>query len=424
MILESSQIFVLIEALGIGLLIGIERERNTGEAGGPVPAGVRTFALASLTGALSQIVGGWPMLAVALAVIGGLRMVTHLSLPDRQAGLTTSLALLLVVVLGALSIEHTFLAAASGVLVAALLAARTVLREFSRSVLTDIEIRDGLILGVSSLLILPVLPNEGFGPGGAINPQTLFLIIILVMAIGVVSHICTRIFGDRLGLPLSGFLSGFVSSTATVVAMARKVQDRPADAYAAAAGATLSSVSSFVQTGVVLLFLSPSMLSLAAPVLIVPTAVAVILGVALVHIGLRHARERQGLDLPSRIFSVRGAINFALTVAAVILVSALLGDRFGSEAVLVSAALAGLISTSSAAVALASLVAAGQLPAVEAVVPLAAALSVNAGVRIVLALRGGARRFGWTVAGGLLLTTAAVWTGWWFAASISIMIAA
>jgi uncharacterized membrane protein (DUF4010 family) len=395
MILESSQIFVLLEALGIGLLIGIERERNAGEAGGPVPAGVRTFALASLTGALSQIAGGWPMVAVALAVIGGLRMVTHLSLPDRQAGLTTSLALLLVVVLGALSIEHTFLAAASGVLVAALLAARTVLREFSRSVLTDIEVRDGLILGVSSLSILPVLPNEGFGPGGAINPQTLFLIIILVMAIGVVSHICTRIFGDRLGLPLSGFLSGFVSSTATVVAMARKVQDRPADAYAAAAGATLSSVSSFVQTGVVLLFLSPSKLSLAAPVLIVPTAVALILGVALVPIGLRHARERQGLDLPSRIFSVRGAINFALTVAAVILVSALLSDRFGSEAVLVSAALAGLISTSSAAVALASLVVAGQVQAVEAVVPLAAALSVNAGVRIVLALRGGAGRFGW-----------------------------
>ena len=166
------------------------------------------------------------------------------------------------------------------------------------------------------------------------------------------------------------------------------------------------------------------MLSLAAPVLIVPTAVAVILGVALVHIGLRHARERQGLELPSRIFSVRGAINFALTVAAVILVSALLSDRFGREAVLVSAALAGLISTSSAAVALASLVVAGQLPAVEAVVPLAAALSVNAGVRIVLALRGGATRFGLTVAGGLLLTTAAVWTGWWFAAAISIMIAA
>jgi uncharacterized membrane protein (DUF4010 family) len=420
--METFQALLLLEALGIGLLIGIERERNTSEPGGPAPAGVRTFALASLTGALSQIAGGWPMLAVALAVIGGLRMVSHLSQPERQAGLTTSLALLIVVVLGALSIERTFLAAASGVLVAALLAARTVLREFSRSVLNDFEIRDGLILGVSALLILPILPNEGFGPGGAISPQNLFVIIILVMAIGAVSHICTRVFGDRLGLPLSGFLSGFVSSTATVVAMARKVQDRPVETYPAAAGATFSSVSSLVQTGIVLLFLSPSMFSLAAPVLLVPMAVALLFGMTLVRFGLRDGGEGQGLELPSRIFSVREAINFALTVATVIVVSALLNDRFGSEAVLLSAALAGLVSTGSAAVALASLVVAGQLPASEAVVPLAAAISVNAGVRIVLALRGGATPFGWTVAGGLLLTAAAVWAGWWFAAAISSMI--
>ncbi len=106
--------------------------------------------------------------------------------------------------------------------------------------------------------------------------------------------------------------------------------------------------------------------------------------------------------------------QFALTVSAVILVSALLNDRFGSQAVLISAALAGLVSTSSAAAALASLVAAGQLPAEGAVVPLAAALSVNTLVRIVMALRGGDPRFGRIVSFGLLLTGLAVWAGWWF----------
>lgn len=115
---------------------------------------------------------------------------------------------------------------------------------------------------------------------------------------------------------------------------------------------------------------------------------------ALARFGSRDGGEREGLELPSRIFSVREAINLALTVTTVIVVSALLNDRFGSEAVLLSAALAGLVSTGSAAVALASLVVAGQLPAAEAVVPLAAAISVNAGVRIVLALRGGATPFG------------------------------
>jgi len=421
--LETSQALLLLEALGIGLLIGIERERNAGVTGGLIPAGVRTFALASLTGALSQIAGGWPMLAVAVAVIGGLRMATHLSQPDQQAGLTTSLALLIVVLLGALSIEHTFLAAASGVLVAALLAARTVLRDFSRSVLNDFEIRDGLILGVSALLILPILPNEALGPGGAINPQNLFVIVILVMAIGAVGHICTRVFGSRLGLPLSGFLSGFVSSTATVVAMLKKVQDRPLKAYPAAAGVTFSSVSSLAQTGILLLLLSPSMFTLAAPILIIPSVVAFLYGIVLARIGSRGGAEPDGLELPSRIFSVQGALSFAAIVATVIVVSAVLNEHFGSEAVLVSAALAGLVSTGSAAVALASLVVAGQLSASEAVVPLAAAISVNAGVRIVLALREGAAAFGWSVAGGLVLTAAAVWAGWWFAAAISIMVA-
>ena len=96
---EASQALLLLEALGIGLLIGIERERNGGENGGPAPIGVRTFSLASLIGALSQYAGGQPLLAVALAAVGVLRAVAHLSQTDRQTGMTTSLALVLVVVL-------------------------------------------------------------------------------------------------------------------------------------------------------------------------------------------------------------------------------------------------------------------------------------------------------------------------------------
>ncbi|TNC60027.1 MgtC/SapB family protein [Rubellimicrobium roseum] len=412
---ETAQVLLLLEALGLGLLIGIERERSTAEGGAPASAGVRTFALASLAGALSELVGGWPLLAVTLATVGGLRAVMHLSQQDGQAGMTTSLALLVVVVLGALSIEYTFLSAVAGVLVAALLAARTVLRDFSRSVLTGFEVRDGLILGVSALVILPILPDFGYGPGGAVNPRHVFIIVVLVMAIGVTSHICARVFGARLGLPLSGLLSGFVSSTATIVAMAKKVRDLPDEVYPAAAGATLSSVSSLVQTGVVLLLMSPPLLTAAAPVLIVSAAVAVLYGAAFMLAGARRGAESQGLELPTRIFSVRGALTFALTVSAVILVSALVNDRFGGQAVLISAALAGLVSTSSAAAALASLVAAGQLPVDDAVVPLAAAISVNTVVRIVLALRGGEARFGRIVALGLLLTGVAVWVGWWSA---------
>jgi uncharacterized membrane protein (DUF4010 family) len=416
MMQETSQILILLEAVGIGLLIGIERERNGGEPGAPAPAGVRTFALAALIGALCQIVGGWPLLAVALASIGGLRAASHLSQQDRQTGFTTSLALMIVVVLGGLSVQQTFLAAASAVLVAALLAARTALRDFSRSVLNDFEVRDGLILGVATLVVLPVLPDVGYGPGGAINPRTIFFVVIMVMVIGAISHICTRLFGDRLGLPLSGFLAGFVSSTATIGAMARKVKERSDCTAAAAAGANLSSVSSMMQTGIVLALMSPTLLAMAATVLVVPTLVSLLYSAIFVRRTLQQDAEPHGIDLQSRVFSVNDAAKFALTVASVILLSALLNDRLGAGAVLASAMLAGLVSTSSAAIALASLVAAGELKADDAVMPLAAALGVNVVVRLVLALRSGEARFGRIVALGLVLTALAVGAGWWLAA--------
>lgn len=410
---ESPQILVLLEALGIGLLIGIERERNTTATDATATVGVRTFALASLIGALSQIAGGWPLVAVTLGAVGWLRAQSLAQLAS-QPGLTTSLALLLTVVLGALTVDYTFLAAATGVVVTTLLAARAVLHKFSRSVLTDVELRDGLILGVAALVILPILPDTGYGPGNSLNPQKLFILVLLVLAIGATSHICTRVFGARLGLPLSGFLSGFVSSTATVAAMARKSQDQPEAALSAAAGATLSSVSSLVQIGVILLLASPSLLVASAPMLILSAVVAGLYGCVFVFLGLRRNDEKDAVELSSRIFSIWRAVAFALTVTAVVLASTVLGEHFGEELALISIALAGAVNTGTAAIALASLVDVDQLPQKQAVLALAIALTLNTVIRIVLAVQRGGVRFSGIASFGLFLTGLAVWGGWWF----------
>jgi len=421
--LDPSHILVLIEALGIGLLIGIERERSAGDAGATATAGVRTFALAALIGALAQIAGGWQLTAVALAIVGGLRALSQFSQPDAGSGLTTSFALLIVLILGAMAATSTLTAAAAAVLVAALLAAREALRGFSRSVLTAFELRDGLILGVAALVILPILPDQPLGPSGTVNLQRLFLLVLLVMGVGALSHIATRVFGARLGLPLSGFLAGFVSSTAAVVAMARKVREVPGQALPAAAGATHSSIASLVQTAVILLLLSPALLTAAAAMLVLPALVATLFGGILTWFALRRGTEKLGVELPSRVFSVSGAVGFALIVTAVLVVSALANTWFGDRAVLVSIALAGAVSTSSAAVALASLVAAGQLTPAQAVLPLAVALTVNTLIRIGLALRGGEAGFSAIVALGLALIGFAVWLGMWAPAWVSIWLA-
>jgi len=280
-------------------------------------------------------------------------------------------------------------------------------------VLTAAELRDGLILGVSVLVILPVLPDLNFGPGGALNPRNLFIIVVLVMLIGAAGHIATRVAGARLGLPVSGFLSGFVSSTATIAALGRRASEKPDDSKSAGAGATFSSVSSLIQIGIILLILSPAMFAAGLPVLLGAGLAAGLYGAVIFFLAQQGDVKSAVLELPQQVFSVKGAVNFALIVATTMLISAILNDYFGSAAILVTVALAGLASTNSATFALASLVAAGQISAIDGVLPLAAALSANTIVRIWIALRSGESSFRSTVSGGLLVQLAVLWVAWW-----------
>lgn len=315
--------------------------------------------------------------------------------------------------MGALATETALLAAGVGVVIASLLAAREVLRDFSRTVLTAVELRDGLILGVAALVILPVLPDYNFGPGGALNPRSLFIIVVLVMLIAAAGHVATRLVGARLGLPVSGFLSGFVSSTATIVALGRRANGNPDDSRSAGAGALFSSVSSLVQIGIILLVLSPAMFAAGLPLLLGAGIAAALHGAVVFLIAQRGDDQQKLLELPSQVFSVTGAVSFALIVAATMLLSAILSDYFGSVAILVTVALAGLASTSSATFALASLVAAGQISAADGALPLAAALSANTVVRLWFALRSGESSFRRTVSGGLIIQLSVLWMAWW-----------
>ena len=414
--IDVTSFSALAEALGIGLLVGIEREQNSHAEGGmDVAAGVRTFALASLIGAISMMTGGANLLAVGIVAVAVARIAWVARRNDPTTGLTTTLALITVVLLGALATETALLAAGVGVITASLLAARDFLHGFSRKVLTSAELRDGLILAVSVLVILPVLPDLNIGPGGALNPRNLFVIMVLVMSIGAAGHIATRLVGARLGLPVSGFLSGFVSSTATIVALGLRAQENPDDTKSATAGATLSSVSSLIQIGVILLTLSPAMFAEGLPVLIGAGSAAGLYGAVIFFLSQRGKATPAVVELPSQVFSIKSALKFALIVGTTMLLSATLNDYFGNGAILVTVALAGLVSTNSAAVALASLVAAGQISASDGTLPLAAALTANTFVRIWIALRSEEPSFGRAVFAGLALKLATLWVAWWLA---------
>lgn len=171
----------LAVALGIGLLIGAERERRKGFGHSRSPAGIRTFGVSSMAGAISFIAGGQLLLAVATVAVGALIAVAYLHGHDDDPGLTTEIALIVTLLLGGLSIDHPALAGGLGVVIAVLLAAKSWLHEFVVKILTEQELRDALIFAAATLVVLPLVPDRAMGPYGALNPHSIWIIVILIM---------------------------------------------------------------------------------------------------------------------------------------------------------------------------------------------------------------------------------------------------
>ncbi len=399
----------LAVALGIGLLIGAERERRKGQGPARAPAGIRTFSVVSLAGAISVTAGGALVLAVTVAGVAALTTIAYFRSRDEDPGLTTEIALVLTALLGGLAMQQPALAAGIAVALATLLAARAPLHHFVRSVLTEAEVRDALIFAGATLVVLPLLPNRAMGPYDALNPHAVWIVVILVMAISAAGYILIRLLGARFGLPIAGLAAGFISSTATIGAMATRVRKNPGIMTAATAGAALSTVATIVLMSLVLAATSIATLrALAIPLLCAGIA-ATAYGIGFT---IRTLREKDMPDpQPGQAFSLPVALIFALTLSAMLIASAALRDWFGETGVIVAAAAAGFVDTHSAAIAVASLVASGKMSAADAVLPILAALTTNTVSKIVFAGSSGSRAFALRLIPGLVLVAVAAWAG-------------
>jgi uncharacterized membrane protein (DUF4010 family) len=405
----DSVIVNLAVALGIGLLIGAERERRKGKGPSRSPAGIRTFAVASLAGAVSFATGGEILLAVTTAGAIMLTAMAYFRSRSDDPGLTSEIALVLTVLLGGLSMRQPVLAAGVAVTLAALLASRTRLHHFVRSVLTERELTDGLIFAGATLVVLPLLPDQQIGPYGALNPRSIWIIVILVMAISAAGYILVRILGNRFGLAIAGLASGFISSVATIGAMGTRGKTTPAVLGAAVAGAVLSTVATIVQMCAVLAATSMAVLrELSSPLLFA--------GLAAASYGafftIKALRGTEQVDSQAgHAFNFSSAIILALTLSGILVASAALRENFGEIGVIVGAALAGFADTHSVAVSIASLVASGKMNAADAISPILAALSTNTISKIIAAWTSGGRSYALRLIPGLLLVISAAWMG-------------
>ncbi len=396
----------LAVAVGIGILLGAERERHKGRGPGRGSAGVRTFALASLLGALAaQLATG--ALVAAVAFVGAAALLGYER--EEDPGLTTEMALVVTVLLGALAVENAELAAGVGVGVTLLLAERGRLHRLVRDTLTEQELHDGLLFAAAALIVLPLVPDRGFGPHDALNPFTVWRLVVIVMAINGLGYVALRILGPKRGLPLAGLSGGFVSCTATVAAMGARARPGAAVRRPAVAAAVLSTVASLIVTALVVAAVSVPALQAIAPAL-VPAGIAAIAFGGMTLTRVAHGPAEGPLEL-GRAFDLKLPLLLAVIVSAVLILSEALHDWLGDSGLVLATALGGFADAHSAAISAASLVAAGRIEPEAAVIPIVVALTTNSITKAALAAGIGGWAYARRVIVGLVLVLAAAWAG-------------
>ncbi|MFQ5529217.1 MAG: MgtC/SapB family protein, partial [Gemmatimonadota bacterium] len=226
--LAPSDLTNLAIAIGLGLVVGLQRQWAEKEV-----AGARTFALITLLGALSSMLGqefgGWivavALIAVALALMMG--NVVQLGSGEANPGMTTEVAGLAMFVVGALlPLGHRALAVVAAGVVALLLQWKQPLHAFVRK-LSQADIQAAMRLVLIGLVILPILPDRGLGPYQVINPHRIWLMVVLIVGISLAAHLAHLALGDRVGTVLAGVFGGLISSTATTVGYARQARVQP-----------------------------------------------------------------------------------------------------------------------------------------------------------------------------------------------------
>ncbi|MGX9670669.1 MgtC/SapB family protein [Mycobacterium sp. HM-7] len=389
------QIEPFLVALAIGLLLGLERERSHTRK---LPAGSRSFALLSLAGAVAAGFGPWTVVAVSLGV-GALIALAYFRTSAEDAGTTTATAAFVAYLLGALAYSRPALAVALAVVVAGLLVSKTRIHRFARDIMTEVELEDAIKFLVVAFVILPLLPDRGLGPYGVLNPEKVWLLVVLLTGIGWVGYIGVRALGPERGLLITGIAGGFVSATATTASMGRLSRTTPS-VRAPLASALLASLATFVQLLVVIGVVDAQVLQhlwppvAAGALVLIAIAAVVYRGAGQLTEGNPAPEQDTGAAPASRPFALRPALILAAVLTLALLVGRWGADVLGAGGTVLAAFAAGLADAHAGAVAAASLAAKGDITVDTALIAVAAALGSNLIVKTVLAFTAGGRRFG------------------------------
>ena len=356
----QSAFLALGTALGLGLLVGLQRERGSRRV-----AGIRTFPLITILGAVGALLAndyaGWPLAIAGLGLVASMIVSAfHRGANEsREPGITTEMAILVMFLVGILTgAGYTVVAVVCTGIVALLLHLKEALHNFAQR-LGEHDVRAVMQFTLITLVILPILPNRTFGPFDVLNPREVWLFVVLVVTMSLAAYIASRLVGERAGTILNGLLGGAISSTATTVSNAQRLRSGNAYVTGAALAIMLASSVSFVRVLIEIGVVADQHFLQLAPPIIIMLGTMALLSCLLLFAPRKTSGVPTTQQNPSEL---KGALVFGVIFATVILSVAAARRYFGESGAYAVAVISGLIDMDAITLSTARLVRAGELP--------------------------------------------------------------
>lgn len=386
-----------IIALVLGALIGLEREYARYRHRGHEYAGIRTFPLISLFGALSAYLGATvsPYLLIAgLLIIGAMIIIAYFNVTKASrlaVGATSEVAGFLAFFIGILCYYGEFgLAISLTVIITIILYARSVLHHFAEKIKKE-EMGDTLKFVLIAFVILPLLPDKGYGPYGLFNPHSFWLMVVFVSGISFVGYILLKWFGEK-GIALTGITGGLVSSTATTISFAQRSKKERPIYKALILGVILANSIMFVKVMVEVFAVNRNLFLR----VFIPLLILLIISLVVSYFLWKKAKYVKGkIELKSP-FTLVPALKFAVIFAVILAAVELAKIYLGSNGVYLASFLAGLADVDAITLSLSEL-AKTTLDETVAVKGILIATLTNVGIKGGLAYFMGGKEFGKTI---------------------------
>ncbi len=327
-------------SLVLGLLVGLQREHST-----DARPGVRTFPLITILGTVSAVLaakyGGWVMLGSMLGVVAVLafqRMV-QLRTENPDPGVTTEFAVLVMFCVGALTmVVPIAVPIAIGGGVAILLQFKPEMHQFAQT-LGNNDLKAVMQFVLITCIILPILPDQTYGPYDVFNPWKTWLTVVLIVGMSLGGYIVYKFLGRDAGIMLGGILGGAISSTATTVSYSRQARGKPELTHVAAIVVMIASTVVFVRILVEIAVVSPRFLSASAiPIILLMFMTAV----PAVLMWFRVRTQPSQMPEQENPTQMKSALVFAGMYALVLVALAAAKAHLGTNALYVVSAISGL----------------------------------------------------------------------------------